>query len=91
MSGVVFNWRLSPFIRTAYSYPSTSEKPHSRRDLARSEYGGKLVFAGEATDHDHAYMTLHSALRTGHRAAGEVQSLLRRTPPLASIARQNDS
>jgi len=72
--GVVFDWDKVPFIRGGYSFPSIFENVDTRRILGRSEYNETLHFAGEATDYDHAFMTVHSAIRTGARAANAVKS-----------------
>jgi len=70
--GFVFRWENEPYIRGGYSFPSIFEEENTRKSLAKSEFNGRLHFAGEATDFENAYMTMHSAIRTGERAATEI-------------------
>lgn len=77
--GFLVDWGAVPYIWGGYTTPSLKELPEARHALASSLYGGRLCFAGEATD-PHAFMTAHAAMRTGQRAAGEVVTALRRHP-----------
>mmetsp|Transcript_20336 Transcript_20336/g.33536 ORF Transcript_20336/g.33536 Transcript_20336/m.33536 type:complete len:494 (-) Transcript_20336:674-2155(-) len=70
--GFVHDWSKMPFVRGGYSFPAVTETESTRATLARSEHEGTLIFAGEATDNEQAYMTMHAAIRTGERAAKDV-------------------
>ncbi|GBG31967.1 Amine oxidase family member 1 [Hondaea fermentalgiana] len=71
-NGFVLDWSKEAYIRGGYSFPSIHEEVDSRSLIARAEYGGRLHFAGEATDASESYMTMHAAMRTGVRAADEI-------------------
>lgn len=66
----VHNWQRDPFARGAYSYVAVGGDG-ARRALAEP-LGGKLYFAGEATDHEGDACTVAGALASGERAAREV-------------------
>eukprot|EP00514_Thraustochytrium_sp_LLF1b_P010709 CAMPEP_0184555034 /NCGR_PEP_ID=MMETSP0199_2-20130426/36589_1 /TAXON_ID=1112570 /ORGANISM="Thraustochytrium sp., Strain LLF1b" /LENGTH=496 /DNA_ID=CAMNT_0026951269 /DNA_START=87 /DNA_END=1577 /DNA_ORIENTATION=+ len=74
--GFVFDWSKVPYIRGGYSSPGLLEKDDSRALYARPECDGQLLFAGEASDFEQAYMTMHAAIRTGERAAAEASATL---------------
>jgi monoamine oxidase len=70
----VFDWQIDPFARGAYSYlvPGALSAPAQLgRPLANT-----VFFAGEATHTAGASGTVHGALETGLRAAGEVLTAL---------------
>lgn len=71
--GFVADWGKEPFVRGLYSYPLLCTMPDHREALA-APVGGKLHFAGEATDlHGHTG-TVHGAIESGWRAAAEILS-----------------
>lgn len=84
------NWGKEPFIRGAYSTPTTREDPAAVAKL-REPHAGAVFFAGEATagavDGSLRHLpanrvnyaspiVLHGALNTGALAAGEVAASL---------------
>ena len=77
VSGVVFNWGDVAYIRCGYTFPTLSETTSTRAVIARPRRA--LFFAGEHADPDDANMTVHSAIRTGERAAAEVVHYLEET------------
>ncbi|HEX2037486.1 MAG TPA: NAD(P)/FAD-dependent oxidoreductase [Chloroflexota bacterium] len=73
------DWLADPFARGAYSYVVTGGLPAQRslaRPLART-----LYFAGEATDVHGHFATVHGAIASGRRAAGEVMRDAAQAPP----------
>lgn len=69
-------WPVDPFIRGGYSFLPPGGTVQHRRDLAEP-VGGVLFFAGEATHARGEPATVHGAIETGYRAAGEVLQRLR--------------
>lgn len=67
----VADWTTEPFVRGLYSFPLAHTEPRHREVLAAS-LGGKLFFAGEATDLEGHSGTVHGAIESGRRAAAEV-------------------
>ena len=67
----VADWTTEPFVRGLYSFPLAHTEPCHREALA-APLGGKLFFAGEATDLDGHSGTVHGAIESGRRAAEEV-------------------
>jgi len=67
----VADWTNEPFIRGLYSFPLAHTEPRHRSALA-APLGGRLYFAGEATDLEGHSGTVHGAIATGRRAAAEV-------------------
>lgn len=67
----VADWTTEPFVRGLYSFPLAQTEPRHREALA-APLGGKVFFAGEATDLDGHSGTVHGAIETGRRAAMEV-------------------
>lgn len=67
----VADWTTEPFVRGLYSFPLAHTEPRHREALAAS-LGGKLFFAGEATDLEGHSGTVHGAIESGRRAAAEV-------------------
>ena len=89
-AGFVHNWGKEPFIRGAYSTPTSRERPDAVARL-REPHAGAVFFAGEATAGaidgslrhlpanraDYASpIVLHGALNSGALAAGEVAASL---------------
>jgi monoamine oxidase len=67
----VADWTSEPFIRGLYSFPLAQTEQRHRVDLA-APLGGKLFFAGEATDLEGHSGTVHGAIESGRRVAREV-------------------
>jgi len=69
----VVNWMQEPFSKGAYSYDSLSlqTRDEHRNGLGEPEWGGSLLFAGEATEVTYHGM-VHSAVTSGRRAASYV-------------------
>ena len=65
-----YDWHTDPYARGAYSY-ATLDGTAARRALAEPT-GGTLFWAGEATHWTGSAGTVHGALASGYRAAGEV-------------------
>jgi monoamine oxidase len=61
------DWNSDPYARGAYSYQVTGGAGATSA-LARP-VGGRLFFAGEATDTEGATGTVHGATASGRRAA----------------------
>lgn len=66
----VHDWQTDPYSRGAYSYVLVGGENAARTLAAPVE--GTLFFAGEATDFSGHNGTIHGALASGRRAAGEV-------------------
>ena len=66
----VHNWARDPYARGAYSYAAVGGG--DARGLLATPLGGTLFFAGEATDTTGEAATVTGALRSGARAAEEV-------------------
>lgn len=66
----VHNWHRDPLARGAYSYVSVGGT--RARDVLAAPLDGALFFAGEATDTTGEATTVTGALRSGARAAVEV-------------------
>ena len=64
------------FSAGSYSAPSLCELEGARAEYRRPEFGGRLCFAGEASED--AMMTMNAAISSGRRAAAEVLRALRR-------------
>lgn len=64
----ISRWRQDPFAQGAYSFQPVGTKAKTRRQLFGSDWDKRLIFAGEATSHDHPG-TVHGALMTGRAAA----------------------
>ena len=70
------NWNLDPYAQGAYSYQVVGGLD-AVSALARP-VGGRLFFAGEATDTEGATGTVHGAISSGRRAARQVKRALDR-------------
>ena len=70
----VYNWQTDPFSLGAYSFVPKGAMTAPAR-LAEP-VAHTLFFAGEATNTDGRSATVHGAIATGHRAAGELLSSL---------------
>jgi len=72
----VCDWQVDPFSLGAYSYAPAGSVPAITALAEPVEQ--TLFFAGEATNSDGASGTVHGAIATGRRAAGEVLQATRR-------------
>jgi monoamine oxidase len=70
------DWNRDPYARGAYSYQVIGGADAASA-LARP-VGGRLFFAGEATDTEGATGTVHGAIASGRRAARQVRRALNR-------------
>lgn len=68
------DWDHDPFARGAYSYGLVNGIDAPR--VLRAPVDRTLFFAGEATDADGRSGTVHAAIASGRRAAGEVLAAL---------------
>ncbi|WP_420407629.1 flavin monoamine oxidase family protein [Hoeflea sp.] len=64
----ISRWRSDPFARGSYSFTAVGTDRTTRRSLAGADWGGRLVFAGEACHEDHP-ATVHGAYLSGLDAA----------------------
>jgi monoamine oxidase len=70
------DWQADPFARGAYSYVKVGGAQSAQAQLAQP-LANRLFFAGEATCSDGHHATVHGAIASGARAAGEVMRLRR--------------
>jgi hypothetical protein len=78
IDGTVQNWTAEPYVLGSYSFPAPDTRPGANgstteREVLAQQVGTELYFAGEAT-HNTAASTVIGAMRTGERAAGEVDT-----------------
>jgi monoamine oxidase len=78
IDGSVQNWTAEPYVLGSYSFPAPGTRPGANgstteREVLAQQVGTELYFAGEAT-HNTAPATVIGAMRSGERAAGEVDS-----------------
>jgi hypothetical protein len=74
----VQNWTAEPYVLGSYSFPAPGTRPGANgstteREVLAEQVGTELYFAGEAT-HNTAMASVIGAMRSGERAAGEVDS-----------------
>ena len=67
----ITRWNADPFARGSYSFNAVNSTPAMRTTLA-SSLGGRVFFAGEATEITR-YGTAHGAYLSGLRAAEEME------------------
>lgn len=68
---LITRWASDPFALASYSYMPVGATGDDRDALA-APVDGRLFFAGEATSREHP-STVHGALLSGRRAAGEIE------------------
>ncbi len=78
IEGAVQNWTAEPYVLGSYSFPAPGTRPGANgstteREVLAEQVGTELYFAGEAT-HNTAMASVIGAMRSGERAAGEVDS-----------------
>ncbi|MDH6279928.1 flavin monoamine oxidase family protein [Prescottella agglutinans] len=69
----ITRWSHDPYARGSYSYPGIDSVPEDRLSLAEP-VGGRLFFAGEATN-DQEPSTVHGALASGRREADRINRI----------------
>ena len=72
--GFLVDWGGAPYVWGSYCTAAIGETPEARAALA-SPVGGTLLWCGEAT-HPNSFMTAHTAMQTGARAADEAVAAL---------------
>jgi len=70
------DWNRDPYAQGAYSYQVVGG--HDAASALARPVGGRLFFAGEATDTEGATGTVHGAISSGRRAARQVKRALSR-------------
>ena len=68
----IYDWSKDPYIKGGYTYPLVGATHQDRIDLGTAVPGGKIFFAGEATDVNGDAGTVSGALLSAERAAGEL-------------------
>jgi monoamine oxidase len=76
VEGFTHPWQTDPFSRGAYSYVKTGGL--GAQEALAAPVEDVLFFAGEATESRGYHATVHGAIATGIRAAGEVKKALGR-------------
>jgi monoamine oxidase len=64
----ISRWGQDPYALGAYSFSAVGTTPETRKDLAGSDWDGRIVFAGEACDPVYS-STAHAAVLSGLAAA----------------------
>ena len=72
LAAQVTRWSQDPLSLGSYSFHATGTSPATRRALAGTDWDGRLVFAGEATDPDYPG-TAHGAVLSGRAAARRIE------------------
>mgnify|MGYP002777813812 CR=1 FL=1 len=67
----IFDWTQDPYIKGGFSYPLVNGSLESRANLS-APIGGKVFFAGEATDVSGNAGTINGALASAERVVEEV-------------------
>lgn len=67
-----YDWTKDPYIKGGYSYPLVGATHQDRIDLGTAVPGGKIFFAGEATDINGDAGTVSGALQSADRVTKEV-------------------
>lgn len=68
----IYNWNKDPYIKGGVSYPLVGATQQDRIDLGTAVPGGKIFFAGEATDVSGDAGTVSGALLSAERATEEL-------------------
>jgi monoamine oxidase len=66
----IARWDTNPFTLGAYTNHPVGSSSRDNKELARPT--GRIFWAGEATDSDGNYATVHGAIASGQRAAREI-------------------
>lgn len=75
VKGMYLDWGDIEYVRGGYSYPRVGQRDDAARDLA-APVEDRIFFAGEATAFEQPSMSVHAAMDTGLRAAGQVARAL---------------
>lgn len=75
IEGLVKNWTKEPYIRGAYSFPNVGSLSSNRLIIAEP-VSNKLFFAGEATNINGNFGTIHGAVETAERVVDEIEVVL---------------
>ncbi len=67
----VTRWARDPWSYGAYSFNAVGTTPATRKALSGADWGGRLVFAGEACSAEY-FGTTHGALLSGRAAAKQI-------------------
>ncbi|HEV8515912.1 MAG TPA: NAD(P)/FAD-dependent oxidoreductase [Cyclobacteriaceae bacterium] len=68
----IYDWSKDPYIKGGYSYPLVGAGHQDRINLGTAIPGGKIFFAGEATDVNGDAGTVSGALQSAERVAQEL-------------------
>jgi len=68
----IYDWTKDPYIKGGFSYPLVGTTHQDRIDLGTAAPGGKIFFAGEATDINGDAGTVSGALQSAERATQEL-------------------
>jgi hypothetical protein len=66
----IMDWKKEQYIQGCYSYPSLNE--NNSRDILKKSIKEKLYFAGEATNVNGHFGSIHGAMETGKEAVSEI-------------------
>lgn len=69
----ITRWSQDPYALGAYSFNAVGTSSQTRRALAGRDWGGALVFAGEAASAD-CFGTAHGAVLSGRAAAADLSA-----------------
>jgi monoamine oxidase len=67
----ITRWSSDPWSLGAYSFNAVGSTPETRKNLAGTDWEGRLVFAGEACSPEY-FGTAHGALLSGRAAARKI-------------------
>ncbi len=70
-NGYIADWSKEPFIKGSYSYPKPNA-PSNIREILAQNIDNKLYFAGEATNTNGHFATIHGAMETAQIAANDI-------------------
>jgi monoamine oxidase len=68
----IYDWSKDPYIKGGYSYPLVGATNQDRINLGTAVPGGKIFFAGEATDLNGDAGTVNGALQSAERVSQEL-------------------
>lgn len=66
----IMDWKKEQYIQGCYSYPTLNE--NNSRDILKKSIKEKLYFAGEATNVNGHFGSIHGAMETGKEAVSEI-------------------
>ncbi len=71
LAAQITRWGQDPFAQGSYSFNAVGTRRRTRKALAGTDWGGALVFAGEAAS-PRAFGTAQGAVKSGRKAARQV-------------------